>query len=131
MDPFQSIFLFHLQYFQKTKPAIADEIFTPWLTSPTALLNLSVLKLYQLLATKATYQVTLDDYRENHMEFIEKAKIRLDHWITHNDHHHEEYDLFAEQLEDAGKSESAKAIREMIELSVKSTDCLRDALKNL
>lgn len=42
-----------------------------------------------------------------------------------------EIDLFAEQLEDAGKSESAKAIREMIELSVKSTDCLRDALKNL
>ncbi len=65
------------------------------------------------------------------MEFVEKAKIRLDHWITHNDHHHEEYDLFAEQLEDAGKSESAKAIREMIEFSVKSTDCLRDALKNL
>ena len=65
------------------------------------------------------------------MEFVEKAKIRLSHWITHNDHHHEEYDLFAEQLEDAGKSESAKAIREMIELSVKSTDCLRNALKSL
>ena len=65
------------------------------------------------------------------MEFVEKARIRLSHWITHNDHHHEEYDLFAEQLEDAGKGESAKAIREMIELSVKSTDCLRNALKNL
>ena len=65
------------------------------------------------------------------MEFVEKAKIRLSHWITHNDHHHEEYDLFAEQLENADKSESAKAIREMIELSVKSTDCLRNALKNL
>jgi len=65
------------------------------------------------------------------MEFVEKAKIRLDHWITHNDHHHEEYDLFAEQLEDAGKRDSAKAIREMIALSVKSNDCLRDALKNL
>jgi hypothetical protein len=65
------------------------------------------------------------------MDFVEKAKIRLEHWITHNDHHHEEYNLFAEQLEDAGKSESAKAIREMIELSVKSTDCLRNALKNI
>jgi hypothetical protein len=65
------------------------------------------------------------------MDFVEKARIRLEHWITHNDHHHEEYNLFAEQLEDAGKSESAKAIREMIELSVKSTDCLRDALKNI
>ncbi|MCG6879170.1 MAG: hypothetical protein LJE96_08510 [Deltaproteobacteria bacterium] len=65
------------------------------------------------------------------MEFVEKAKIRLEHWITHNDHHHEEYDLFAEHLEDAGKTESAKAIREMIELSEKSNQCLRDALKNL
>ena len=65
------------------------------------------------------------------MEFVEKAKIRLEHWITHNDHHHEEYDLFADQLEDAGKIESAKAIREMIALSEKSNQCLRDALKNL
>jgi len=65
------------------------------------------------------------------MELVEKAKIRLEHWITHNDHHHEEYDLFAEQLEAAGKNESAKAIREMIEFSVKSNDCLRNALKNL
>ncbi len=65
------------------------------------------------------------------MDFVEKAKIRLEHWITHNDHHHEEYDLFAEQLEDAGKVESAKAIREMTQLSIKSTDCLRNALKHL
>lgn len=68
---------------------------------------------------------------DKRMEFGEKAKIRLEHWITHNDHHHEEYDLFAEQLEDAGKTESAKAIRKMIELSDKSNQCLRDALKNL
>ncbi|MCF8129039.1 MAG: hypothetical protein K9N10_11040 [Deltaproteobacteria bacterium] len=65
------------------------------------------------------------------LDFVEKARIRLEHWITHNDHHHEEYDLFADQLENAGKSESAKAIREMIKLSTKTNDCLRDALKNL
>ena len=65
------------------------------------------------------------------MDFVEKTKIRLEHWITHNDHHHEEYNLFAEQLEQAGKEESARAIRKMIELSAQSTECLRDALKNL
>ncbi len=65
------------------------------------------------------------------MEFVEKAKIRLEHWITHNDHHHEEYELFAEQLEEAGKKESAQAIREMIDLSVKSNECLQNALKSL
>lgn len=65
------------------------------------------------------------------MEFVEKAKIRIGHWITHNDHHLEEYELFAEQLEGAGRTESAKDIRQMIEMTAKGTDCLRNALKNL
>jgi hypothetical protein len=65
------------------------------------------------------------------MDFVEKAKIRLEHWITHSDHHYEEYAMFADQLEEAGKRESAKEIREMMDLSSRSTDCLRKALKNL
>ena len=65
------------------------------------------------------------------MDFIEKARIRLEHWITHNDHHLEEYEMFAEQLEDAGMKQSATHIREMIDLSVKSNDSLRNALKSL
>jgi len=65
------------------------------------------------------------------MDFVEKAKIRLEHWITHNDHHQEEYEMFAEQLQDAEKKESADNIREMMELTAKGTDCLRKALKAL
>jgi hypothetical protein len=65
------------------------------------------------------------------MDFNEKATIRLEHWITHNDHHQEEYEMFAEQLEEAGKKESAAQVREMISLTSKSTDCLRKALKAL
>jgi hypothetical protein len=65
------------------------------------------------------------------MEFIEKAKIRIDHWIHHNDHHGEEYEMFADQLEDAGKTESAKCIREMMEMTSKCTDCLKRALDAL
>jgi hypothetical protein len=65
------------------------------------------------------------------MDFIEKATIRLEHWITHNDHHQEEYQMFAEQLEDAGKNESAEQVREMISLTSKSTECLRKALNAL
>ena len=65
------------------------------------------------------------------MDFSEKARIRLEHWITHSDHHQEEYEMFAEQLEEAGKSESAKYIKEIIELSSRTTDCLRKALKAL
>ena len=65
------------------------------------------------------------------MDLMEKAKIRLQSWITHNDHHQEEYEMFAEQLEEANRTESAKHIREMIELNSKSNDCLRQALKAL
>jgi len=65
------------------------------------------------------------------MDFIEKAKIRLEHWLTHNDHHQEEYELFADQLEENGKSEAAKEIREMAELASKSNECLRNALKEI
>ena len=65
------------------------------------------------------------------MDFEEKARIRLEHWIEHNDHHREDYELFADQLEDAGKVESARHIREMMELTEKSTACLRRALETL
>ena len=65
------------------------------------------------------------------MDFVEKAKIRLEHWITHNDHHQEEYEMFIEQLQDTGKKESAENIREMMKLTAKATDCLRKALETL
>jgi len=65
------------------------------------------------------------------MDFVERAKIRLEHWITHNDHHHEEYEMLAEQLEEAGKEDSAQFLREMIELSSRSNDCLKKALQAL
>ena len=65
------------------------------------------------------------------MEFDEKAKIRIDHWIHHNEHHVEEYEMFADQLEDAGKNESAGYVREMIDLTTRSTECLRKALGTL
>jgi len=65
------------------------------------------------------------------MDFSEKARIRLDHWITHSDDHQEEYAMFAGQLEAAGKIESAKYIKELIDLSSRSTECLRKALAAL
>ena len=65
------------------------------------------------------------------MDFIEKARIRLEQWITHNDHHQEDYEMFAEQLEEAGKNESSEYVREMIEMTVRSNECLRNALKAL
>ena len=51
------------------------------------------------------------------MDFVEKAQIRLNHWIAHNESHQEEYEKFAAQLEGAGKTTSALQIREMVALS--------------
>ncbi|MFP4036637.1 MAG: hypothetical protein ACLFUE_03870 [Desulfobacteraceae bacterium] len=65
------------------------------------------------------------------MDFIEKARIRIEHWIEHNEQHQEEYEIFADQLEDAGKGESAGHIREMTRLTAQGTDCLRKALAAL
>jgi hypothetical protein len=65
------------------------------------------------------------------MEISERAKIRLEHWITHNDHHQEEYEIFADQLEEANMKESARHVRDLIDLTSKCTDCLREALKSL
>lgn len=65
------------------------------------------------------------------MDFLSRAKIRLENWIAHSGHHQEEYTSFARELEQAGKTESAKQIREMIALSARGEECLRAALQAL
>ena len=65
------------------------------------------------------------------MDSQEKAKIRIEHWISHNEQHQAEYEAFADELEKMGKAESAGFIREMTALTAKSTECLRKSLKAL
>jgi hypothetical protein len=65
------------------------------------------------------------------MDAIEKAKIRITNWIHHNEHHEEEYELFAGQLDQEGKTESARHIREMAALTAKTNECLKKALNAL
>ncbi|WP_319524002.1 hypothetical protein [uncultured Desulfosarcina sp.] len=65
------------------------------------------------------------------MEFEEKARIRMEHWLKHTADHMEEYAQFAAELEGAGKADSARHIREMATLVSKSTECLDNALTAL
>ena len=65
------------------------------------------------------------------MELVEKARIRLNHWLSHNDGHQREYESFAAELEEAGQITSAQQVREMVTLSKKSGECLRRALESL
>ena len=65
------------------------------------------------------------------MEFLEKAQVRLNHWLAHNESHRAEYQKLAAELDGAGKTASAKQVREMVALSERSDECLRKALDGL
>ena len=65
------------------------------------------------------------------MDLTEKAKIRIEHWIRHNEDHLEEYEAFARELETAGKNETARYIREIAALMAQSTEHLEKALRSL
>ncbi len=65
------------------------------------------------------------------MDVTEKAKIRIAHWIKHNEDHLHEYEAFARELETAAKNESARYIREMMALMAQSNDHLDKALRSL
>lgn len=62
------------------------------------------------------------------MEFGEKAKIRIEHWIKHTADHIREYAKFANELEKFGHNDAAQYIRDMKEKTVKCTKCMEDAL---
>jgi len=65
------------------------------------------------------------------MDFIEKAKIRMSHWIEHNSQHIQEYKKFAEELKKAGKIKSAQYIEEMVKYIEESNKSLENALDAL
>ena len=63
------------------------------------------------------------------MDFPEKAKIRVEHWLKDNESHIAQYNQFVEQFEAAGMQAVAVHIREMIAWTTKGNACLREALK--
>jgi len=65
------------------------------------------------------------------MDFVEKVRVRLNHWLAHNESHRAEYEKLAAELDGAGKTASARQIREMAVLSERSDECLRRALDAL
>jgi len=73
----------------------------------------------------------LKNKEDGSMDFMVKAKIRLEHWIHHSEQHYQEYLSFAQELEDAGKIESARHLKDMITLTSRGTECLRRAMSSL
>jgi hypothetical protein len=65
------------------------------------------------------------------VEFSEKARIRIEHWLKHNEGHLKDYREFAEELEAAGNSTGAGHIREMMLWTIESNQSLNAALDAL
>ncbi|MGD8387724.1 MAG: hypothetical protein PVG49_11330 [Desulfobacteraceae bacterium] len=65
------------------------------------------------------------------MDFLEKAGIRIHHWIHHNESHLKEYETFADELEAAGQHTAAEQIRKMAALTTEGSQCLRNASRTL
>lgn len=65
------------------------------------------------------------------MDFSEKARIRIEHWIKHNEDHLNEYEEFAKELDKAGKKETASHIRNMATLVAQGDKSLQLALETL
>ena len=62
------------------------------------------------------------------MDFHEKAKIRIEHWLSHNESHVKEYEEFVQELEKEGEQACADHIKEMIDFTVKSNEALKKAV---
>ena len=65
------------------------------------------------------------------VDFMEKARIKMEHWARHNEDHLQEYTSFADKLASTGKDEAVLHIREMVTLIDQSNQCLRKALQTL
>jgi hypothetical protein len=63
------------------------------------------------------------------MDLIEKARIRINHWIQHNEAHEGEYKSFAEELQAAGLAECSRQVLETAKLTSQGSEALRRALK--
>ena len=61
------------------------------------------------------------------MEFQEKARIQIEHWMEHNTNHESEYERFAGQLEENGFPQAAEHIRELVRLTKEGTRSLQMA----
>lgn len=63
------------------------------------------------------------------MTDLEKLRVLLPHWITHNREHGEEFKRWAEDIEKAGHKEVAGALKRAIEATKEATGMLEHCLE--
>jgi len=65
------------------------------------------------------------------MEYTEKLKRRLEHWMEHNDKHVEEYKKVAEELKNAGYYKAGEYVLKLAEYTDKMNEEIKKALASL
>ncbi|GAB6888549.1 hypothetical protein JCM13304A_20480 [Desulfothermus okinawensis JCM 13304] len=65
------------------------------------------------------------------MEYIEKVRKRLEHWMEHNEKHMEEYKKLAEELKSNGLDSAAHYIMNLVKHTENMNREIEEALKNL
>ncbi len=65
------------------------------------------------------------------MDYMEKLKKRLNHWMEHNNKHMEEYEKLAEELKSKGLDDVANYILNLIKHTEKMNEDLKKALEEL
>ena len=65
------------------------------------------------------------------MDFIDRATMRIEHWMEHNIGHLHSYEQFAAELEAGGVGDAARHVRAMAEHTRESQICLDSALAAL
>ncbi|WP_461833467.1 hypothetical protein [Desulfothermus sp.] len=65
------------------------------------------------------------------MEYTEKVKKRLEHWMEHNNKHMEEYKKLADELKSNGLESASKYILNLVEHTQNMNREIQEALKNL
>lgn len=69
--------------------------------------------------------------KEDNMEYTEKVRKRLEHWLEHNAKHMEEYKKLADELKEKGYESAANYILNLIEHTKKMNDEINNALNNI
>jgi rubrerythrin len=68
---------------------------------------------------------------ETHLTFQAKLKIRLDHWIQHNDDHTDGYREWARQAAAADLTAVARLLEEVADMSAAMSEKFKQALQAL
>ncbi len=62
------------------------------------------------------------------MNIKDKVKIRVEHWLEHNERHYEEYLNFVKELEEQGLEKEKEVIKKVADLTKQISSLFKEIL---